>query len=200
MKLYIATGNAHKVEEISAVLKLKCPTLEVYSAKALGGMPDVEEDGDTLEANSLIKANALKEKSPADAWVLADDTGLFVDALDGRPGIYAARYAGENCSFADNVTKMLGEMQGVPMEKRTAEFQCCLVLLGPDTQKTFLGVCPGKITEKAKGSEGFGYDPIFLPDGETVSFAELSEERKNEISHRGKALEMLSEWLKTLEA
>jgi len=199
MKLYIATGNAHKVEEISAVLKLKCPTLEVYSANALGGMPDVVEDGDTLEANSLLKANALKEKAPEDAWVLADDTGLFVDALDGRPGIYAARYAGENCTFADNVNKMLGEMQGVPVENRSAEFQCCLVLLGPDTKKVFLGVCPGIITEKEKGSEGFGYDPIFLPNGESMNFAELSDARKNEISHRGKALEMLSDWLKSKE-
>jgi len=184
MKLYIATGNRHKVEEISAVLHQKCSDLEVFSAHALGGMPDVEENGETLEENALIKAEALKTKAPWDAWVLADDTGLFVDALDGRPGIFAARYAGEGCTFDDNINKMLGELKGVPLEKRTARFESCLALLGPATEKIFLGVCEGIITEERGGAEGFGYDPIFLPDGELLNFAQLGSIRKNVISHR----------------
>jgi XTP/dITP diphosphohydrolase len=147
----------------------------------------VAEDGESLEDNSLKKARALCEFTNLPA--LSDDTGLFVDALQGRPGIFAARYAGENCTYEDNVRKMLLELSGVPWEKRMALFRTIITIYYPDGHyDQVAGEVFGKITLVPKGEKGFGYDPIFLPAGQERVFAELTLEEKNRISHRGKAL------------
>jgi len=194
--LVIGTGNKHKVQEIAPLLA-GLP----FNLKAAGdyGPFNPAEDGNTLEENAIIKARAAMALSGE--WSLSDDTGLEIDALDGRPGLYAARYAGEGCSFADNVHKVLREMQGVLLEKRTAKFACVIALCRPGHEpQTFRGECSGYIRTDARGTGGFGYDPIFVISGLEKTFAELSAEQKNTVSHRAiatkqcrSALEKLTE-------
>jgi XTP/dITP diphosphohydrolase len=185
-KLIIATGNAHKVEEFE--LLLKGLDFEVVSAKFCGGMPDVDENGATFAANAQIKAEALKAQAPADAWVMADDSGLEVDALDGAPGIYSARYARADASDADNVAKLLNELGAVAKSKRTARFHCVLCLIDPDGHIShYNGNCEGRIDTTAHGSEGFGYDPVFIPEGYKETFGQLGNSVKSQLSHRAKA-------------
>lgn len=185
-KLVIATQNLDKFREVKKALE-GIPW-EIAAAFDFPDAPEVVEDGSTLEENSLKKAKILSAFTGQTA--MADDTGLFIDALDGQPGIYAARFAGEGCSYADNVRKVLEMMKGVEAARRTAVFRTVITIVHPDRdlQQT-VGEVRGSIMEGAQGVRGFGYDPIFRPDGFTKVFAEMSLEEKNRISHRGLAVQ-----------
>jgi len=195
-KIILSTGNIDKIEEIKDILK-DLP-FSIYSKKEVGlGDLEVEEDGDTLEENAIKKAMAISER--VDGIVIADDTGLFVDKLNGAPGVYSSRYAGEDVSYEDNNRKLLKELEGTPSEERTAKFQTVIAIVTEDKKiKTVYGECRGRIGFEVKGSEGFGYDPLFIVDGYGKTFAQLGEEVKNKISHRAKALEKLKKELEKL--
>ena len=183
MSIVISTRNADKLKEIRAILEM--PGLLFKSALDFPEAPRVDEDGDTLEANAVKKATTLAQYCLM--WALADDTGLEVDALGGAPGVYAARYAGPNATYRDNVTKLLAELKGEG--NRTAQFRTVIALsdsLG-NTQVVD-GACPGIIAEAPQGGGGFGYDSIFIPSNSQRTFAEMSFEEKNQVSHRAKAL------------
>lgn len=184
--LIVATGNQGKMKEISEICK-DLP-VSLYSLKDIWSpVPDIPETADTFVGNAELKAQWVLERKSC--WVLADDSGLQIDALDGRPGIYSARYAGEPSDSTKNIAKVLSELDGVPVEKRTARFRCVLALLGPQGEKHIVeGICEGHIDLQPYGKGGFGYDPIFIPKGYTDSFAALESKVKNTISHRGKAL------------
>lgn len=187
-QLIIATGNPHKVEEFE--LLLEDLGFEVCSATVCGGMPKVDENGDTFAANAQIKAEALRKLAPTDSWVLADDSGLEVDALDGAPGIYSARYAGADASDGENLAKLLEAIKDVPFAQRTARFRCVLCLIDPDGFIThYDGSCEGCLDVEPRGSEGFGYDPAFIPEGYEQSFGELGEDVKSKLSHRSRAVQ-----------
>jgi len=154
--------------------------------------PDPVEDGETLLENAIIKAQAFSSWSGLPA--MADDTGLMVTALDGAPGVHTARWAGENATFEENMTKVLDQLSGVPTAQRSAEFRCVIALCdGDQVLLTVEEGCPGSITQKVEGSAGFGYDPIFVPQGETRTFAQLEAAEKDAVSHRGRALRRFSE-------
>jgi XTP/dITP diphosphohydrolase len=186
----LATANPHKTEEMRAVLG----PLGVQLLDRPLEVPDVDETGDTLEANALLKARALVEAT--DRAAIADDTGLFVDALDGRPGVRSARYAGEAASYDDNVTKLLAELDGVN-EPRRARFVTVIAVAFPDGSSFSVeGALPGVITRLRAGDQGFGYDPVFIPDdADGRTLAQLTAREKNDLSHRGRALRALVEEL-----
>jgi XTP/dITP diphosphohydrolase len=164
----------------------------VEGAAAIGGMPPVEETAVTFSGNALLKARALQKLAPAGAWVLADDSGLEVQALGGAPGIYSARYAGAGAPDGANTEKLLRELEIIPRAARAARFVCVLALLGPGgEEKIFEGECRGRIGRTLAGGGGFGYDPVFFPDGLDKTFAELGDDVKNKISHRARALQKL---------
>jgi XTP/dITP diphosphohydrolase len=188
MKLVFATNNAHKLKEVRSALQ----EIEILSLAEADFEGEIPEDHDTLEANSHQKASYILEHTGFDCF--ADDTGLEVDALNGAPGVYSARYAGENCTFLDNVNKLLREMQG--KENRAARFRTVVTLLLDGELYQFEGVCEGQITREPAGAGGFGYDPIFKPAGYDVTFAELDLAEKNRISHRGLAVQKLVEFLR----
>lgn len=190
-KLVFATNNQHKLEEARAIL---AGQFEVVSLAEIGCHDEIPETADTLEGNSLIKARWVKEKYGYDCF--ADDTGLMVEALDGAPGVYSARYAGEHCTFADNVNKMLFEMTG--KKNRKAYFATVISLILNGETKTFEGRVDGTIATEAHGNGGFGYDPIFIAEETGRSFAEMAPEEKNAISHRGRAMRKLAEYLANL--
>lgn len=192
-KLILSSGNPHKVDELKKILANL--EIQVLTKDEVGqGELDVIEDGDTLEANALKKARALAEK--VEGIVLADDTGLFVDALNGEPGVYSARYAGEECSYEANNAKLLGALAGVAPEKRTARFKTVIALIDEKGAEYIIeGVCEGRILDEKKGSAGFGYDPLFLPEGYEQTFAELGEDIKNKISHRARAIYLMRDKL-----
>lgn len=195
-KLVVSTGNQHKVEEIKNILKGL--SIEVVSKKdvGLGGL-DVIEDGETLEENSLKKAKALADL--LDYMVLADDSGLFVEILNGEPGVYSSRYAGEEGNDKKNNIKLLNQLKGIPLEKRDAKFKSVIALITEDKEIIIVnGECKGKIGFEPKGNNGFGYDPLFTPEGYDNTFGELGEEIKNKISHRAKALEKLKKVLENI--
>ncbi|NCG08656.1 MAG: RdgB/HAM1 family non-canonical purine NTP pyrophosphatase [Verrucomicrobia bacterium] len=194
MQILIATGNAHKVVELEQLLAgLK---VQVDSAARVGGMPEVEESGTTFEANAKLKADALRALAPKEAYVLADDSGLEVDYLEGAPGVYSARYAGPNADDAANRDKLIAALAGVNPVQRTARFRCVLCLLTPiGATQYFEGSCEGVITAQASGSEGFGYDPIFVPEGYRETFGELGEAVKSRLSHRAHAVQALRDFL-----
>jgi XTP/dITP diphosphohydrolase len=194
MKLLLATGNPHKVREISEILD--DPGLELLSLKDIPGLRHAEEDGSTLEENARKKASQAAESSGL--WALADDTGLEVDALGGAPGVHAARYAGEGCSFADNVRKLLRALDGVPRERRCAAFRCVVALCGPGGEHLSEGRLEGLILDKEAGSGGFGYDPVFFVPSAGKTLAEMSALEKNRISHRAMALRGVAPRLKEL--
>jgi len=198
MRVYLATGNEHKVEELRGLLT-DCP-VALYSAKACGGMPEVIEDGETFAANAMIKAKALLAQAPVGAWVLADDSGLEVDFLGGAPGVRSARYAGEGATDQQNVAKLLSAMNGQPaLKSRAARFRCVLCLLSSDGAATFFeGACEGTIARAPTGKTGFGYDPVFIPQGFHASFAKLGAAAKAELSHRALAVAALRAHLKAL--
>ncbi len=184
-KILIATKNEGKVKEISELVK-DLP-VEFLSLADIADSADVVEDGETFEENALKKARGL-------AWItglvtLADDSGLCVDALDGRPGVLSARYAGETASDEEKCIRLLEEMRDVPGSKRAARFVCVLALVGPKgEEKIFRGVCEGRILRELRGTQGFGYDPIFFYEEAGCTFAEMDRQSKNEVSHRGRAL------------
>ena len=183
MKLVIATRNKHKLEEIRAIFSLGA--LELSSALDFPDIPDVVEDGLTFEDNAIKKAVTLARATGC--WALADDSGLEVEALDGRPGVYSARYAGEPADYEANNRKLLAELQG--QSNRRARFRCVVALADPSGKtRVVQGRCDGTIIDRPRGRAGFGYDPLFVPDGYTETFAEMSAELKNRISHRARAL------------
>ena len=192
-KLIFATGNQNKMREIKAILADM--DVEVLSMKEAGIDIDIVEDGKTFEENALIKARAVSKAG--NALALADDSGLEVDALNGEPGIYSARYMGEDTSYDIKNMNIIERLEGVPDEKRTARFVCAMAAVFPDgTEQTFVKTMEGRIGYKIAGENGFGYDPIFfLPEYGKTS-AEISPEEKNAISHRGKALRAMEEYLK----
>lgn len=184
LQIVAATGNAHKVEEMQAIL---APLgIEVLSAKAVGGMPDVDEDGDTFAANAIKKA--VETAQILGRPVLADDSGLDVFALGGEPGIFSARYAGEGGNDGRNVRKLLDRLDG--QADRAARFVCVIALASPTGLiGTAEGEVRGRIIHEPRGDHGFGYDPVFVPEGFDQTFAELPGEVKNRFSHRGNALQ-----------
>ena len=209
-KLAIATRNAHKVKELRVLLgdEFKVQTLDDFPSA-----PALPESAGSFAGNATLKVLTLAqwigaslESVDAEQYVVADDSGLEVDALDGAPGVHSARYASldeNNSSDADNNTKLLSELESVPAEKRAARFVCQIALAKivgrDDTPEAHLfeGVCEGHIAETARGEQGFGYDPLFIPGGYEQTFGELGAETKNELSHRAKALAKMIKWLKS---
>jgi len=192
-KIILSSGNKHKINEIKDILK--DTIFDVVSKDDLGYLDfDVEEDKDTLEGNAFKKAEELHKL--VKGIVIADDTGLFVDALNGDPGVYSARYAGEPVSYKDNNKLLLKNLEGVPMEKRTATFKTVMAVVLEDGSRLMAeGECKGKIAFEERGTNGFGYDPLFIVDGWNKSFSEMTEEEKNQVSHRANALMNLKEKL-----
>lgn len=188
-RLVFATHNKNKLEEIRNILN----NYEVVGLRDIGCMEDIVEDSDTLQGNAKIKADFVTNNFHMDCF--ADDTGLEVEALDGAPGVYSARYAGEGCSYHDNVVKMLAAMKG--KENRKARFRTVIALNLNGKQYFFEGIVNGQILTEEHGNGGFGYDPIFQPDGFEETFAEMSMEVKNKISHRGRAVQKLVEFLQS---
>ena len=195
MKIVVATTNRHKVWEIYLVLKdLK---IDLVSLETLSNISLPVEDQHSFKGNALKKARAVAKQTGM--AVLADDSGLEVDALSGRPGIYSARYAGENATDEENNQRLLKELTGVPHKKRRAHYTCVIALILPSgEEKTFRGRCDGIITTEKRGVGGFGYDPLFYLPRFKKTMAEISVERKNKISHRGRALTRLMIHLSTL--
>ena len=185
-RLVLATANPDKARELAALLEGFDVALRPH------GLPDVEETADTLEGNARLKAAAVMEATGELA--VADDTGLEVDALDGRPGVRAARYAGPGATYADNVAKLLGELEGAPAERRRARFRTVAVALFPDGREVVAdGTVDGTIADVPRGDAGFGYDPVFVPDGgDGRTFAQMTTAEKSAVSHRGKALRALA--------
>ena len=189
MKLVFATNNRHKLNEVRAIVGDR---VEVLSLNDIDCHDDIPETADTLQGNALIKAHYIYEKYGVDCF--ADDTGLEVEALDGAPGVYSARYAGEECDSEANMHKLLHNLTG--KNNRNAQFRTVIALIIKGEEKLFNGIVKGTITEEKMGDSGFGYDPIFIPEGFSESFAQMSSEQKNSISHRYRATEQLSNYLK----
>ena len=195
--VYLATGNAHKVQELSQMIGRENLPVRIADAGELGGMPEVRENANTFAGNAALKARALLDRIGWGNYALADDSGLEVDALRGGPGIYSSRFAGPNAADGDNLSKLLQSLQGVEDENRGAQFTCCLVLADADGDLLeFPGVCRGRIIGEPLGEGGFGYDPVFVPDGYEQTFAQLGAGVKSRISHRARAMARLTEWMK----
>jgi len=192
----LATGNAHKVAELQALADAYRPRVRIRGAREVGGMPPVVENAGTFAGNAAKKARVLHLVHPT-AWVLADDSGLCVDALDGEPGVESANYAGQAAPGEANIAKLLRALDGVPTVRRGAHFVCVLYVLLPDGREFgFKGQVDGVILKEPHGEGGFGYDPVFMPAGHRKSFAELGADVKNTISHRGVAWAKLCKWLR----
>jgi XTP/dITP diphosphohydrolase len=200
MRLYLASGNAHKAAEFQAMAGAAPGNaglaIEVVSAAAVGGMPEVVEDTGTFAGNARKKALALRALLRGDEWALADDSGLCVDALGGAPGVESAYYAGPEGDPAANLRKLVGAMQGTQDPGRGAFFVCVLMLAGPGgITRSFEGRCMGRLAPSPRGAGGFGYDPLFVPDGYGQTLAEMAPEMKNRLSHRGRAWAECAGWL-----
>ena len=191
MKIVFATNNLHKLDEIR---KAVGNNHEIVSLKEIGFEEEIPETHDTLEGNASEKAFHIYNKYKLNCF--ADDTGLEIDALNGDPGVYSARYAGENPSFDDNMNKVLEKMEG--QINRSSKFRTVISLIIDGKETQFEGICPGTIMTKRYGTEGFGYDPIFMPDGYQETFAEMDLSIKNKISHRGLATKKLIDFLNKL--
>lgn len=187
--LVFATNNAHKLEEVRAILG---NDFQIASLKEIGCHDDIPETADTLEGNAMQKAQYIKDKFGMDCF--ADDTGLEVEALNNAPGVFSARYAGPGHDSEANMKKLLHEMEG--KENRKARFRTVIALLLDGKEYTFEGIVKGNIIEEKRGGSGFGYDPIFVPEGYDLTFAELGNDIKNKISHRAEAVKKLSAFLK----
>lgn len=197
-KLVFATHNQHKIYEVTEILnrQLKKPeddaaAWEIASLSDLGFTDDIPETADSLEGNALLKAMHIVTRYDVDCF--ADDTGLEVEALDGRPGVFSARYAGESKNFDDNINKVLGELQGI--NNRKARFRTIVALVLSGQVYYFEGIINGWLIHEKHGSAGFGYDPIFIPDGYDKTFAEMTLDEKNKISHRAQAIGKLCNFL-----
>lgn len=201
MDILLASHNKKKMAELKAILERDLPGLSVHSLDEVNLFEDIVEDGEVFEDNALIKARAaraaaLREGHP-DWYCLGDDSGLAVDALNGAPGVYSARYAGGHGDDAANNACLLRNMENVPDEQRTAQFVCCIACVKPDgTELTVRGVCEGVILRDFRGEGGFGYDPLFCIPALGKTFSELTAQEKNAISHRGRALEAMAKALK----
>jgi XTP/dITP diphosphohydrolase len=189
MELVFATNNRHKLEEVQSLLGNE---IKLLSLKEIGCFDEIPEDFETLKENAAQKARYIFDKYKINCF--ADDTGLEIDALNGEPGVYSARYAGESCSFDDNMNKVLEKMQGI--ENRKACFKTVIALIIDGKEYYFEGQVNGEMLKEKTGSDGFGYDPIFKPEGFDLSFAQMSLDEKNKISHRARATEKLVEFLK----
>ncbi|RTY74122.1 non-canonical purine NTP diphosphatase [Flavobacterium sp. LS1R10] len=190
MQLVFASSNKNKIFELQSMLP---KTITIVSLESIGCLEDIPETSETIEGNAIQKANYITEKYGCDCF--ADDTGLEVHSLNGAPGVYSARYAGEQRNANDNMTKLLDAL--LDKEDRKAQFKTVIALNLNGKQYLFTGIAGGEITLKKTGNQGFGYDPIFQPDGYQETFAELSLDIKNKISHRGKATQKLIHFLKT---
>ena len=190
--LLIASRNSHKAEEITSLIG---NYFKIADLSGLPEAPEVEETGSTCLENATLKAIAISEF--AAGLVLADDSGLEVDALEGRPGVHSARFAGAGADDSSNNLKLLAELSGIPPEKRTARFRCVMVVAeGGRVLANFTGVVEGRLLGAPRGEAGFGYDPLFVPKGYSQSLAELGAEVKNTLSHRARALEQVVNWLR----
>lgn len=189
MKLVFATNNRHKLQEVKDILGSR---VEVLSLAEIGCHDDIPETGATLEENALIKARWVSEKYNCNCF--ADDTGLEVEVLNGAPGVYSARYAGEECNSEANMQKLLYNLTGE--NNRNAQFRTVIALIINNREFTFDGIVKGTISTGKMGEAGFGYDPIFVPEGYSQSFAQMGSEEKNRISHRYRATEKLSKYLR----
>ncbi|MFA5352843.1 MAG: XTP/dITP diphosphatase [Thermodesulfovibrionales bacterium] len=198
MEIVLATRNAKKVEEMNRILGGM--DITILSLDAFPSCPEVEEDRDSFEGNAVKKALTVARHTGK--ATMADDSGLEVDALNGAPGVLSARYAGEAATDADNVAKLLREMEEVPGDRRSARFRCCIALAvpgvegSPERVETFSGAVEGRIGREPRGKKGFGYDPLFYPEGYEMTFAEMPAHEKDGLSHRGNALAGLKDYLK----
>jgi XTP/dITP diphosphohydrolase len=205
MKLYLASANPHKAAEFRALAdplgSARPPgaagaRIQIGSAADVGGMPAVVEDAGTFAGNAWKKARALRGRLPAGGWSLADDSGLFVEALGGAPGVESAHFAGPHAGAAANLAKLVDAMRDVPDGRRAAEFVCVLALSGPgNVERLFEGRCAGRLIREPRGRGGFGYDPLFVPEGFEMTLAEMSPEQKNRVGHRGRAWVACAAWL-----
>jgi XTP/dITP diphosphohydrolase len=191
MKIVFASNNKNKIQEIQSMLPYN---IQIVSLESIGCFEEIPETAATIEGNAILKANYISEKYGLDCFT--DDTGLEVDSLDGKPGVYSARYAGEQRNADDNMNKLLEELLVKP--NRNAQFKTVIALNFQGKQHLFEGIASGEITLEKMGTGGFGYDPIFKPKGYKNTFAELSLEVKNEISHRGKATKALLDFLQNI--
>ncbi len=194
MDIVLATKNRKKIGEIKKILNAIGADCRVYTFDDFPAYQDVEEDGETFEANAVKKALHVSAHTGMPA--IADDSGLEVDALKGAPGVLSARYAGEPANDGSNLVKLLREMKDIPLGKRGARFVCCIAIASRGDVRTFPGYVKGRIGFEPKGKKGFGYDPVFYPEGYERTFAEMSEDEKNAISHRGMALKELQKYPK----
>ena len=200
MKLILASRNKKKIREMEALLSKYVDGVQILSLDDIGFEGDIEENGETYEENALIKARTAVEASENRYAAIADDSGLSVDALNGAPGVYSARYAGGHGDDAANNALLLQNLAATPAAERRARFVCCIACVYPDgTSFTVRGETEGLIIDQARGEGGFGYDPYFYYEPFGKTFAELSAEQKNAISHRGKAVEKLAERLTAAE-
>ena len=189
MKLVFATNNKNKILEVQQLLPA---SIEIISLESIGCFEEIPETADTIEENAIMKANYITEKYGYDCF--ADDTGLEVETLNGEPGVYSARYAGEQRDADDNMNKLLHNLEN--KTNRKAQFKTVIALNLNGKQQLFTGIAAGEITLEKSGNQGFGYDPIFKPEGYNLTFAQLSMEEKGKMSHRGKATEQLIDFLK----
>lgn len=187
-QIVFATNNKHKLEEMRAIVG---KNFEILSLSDIGCHEDIPETGNTFEDNALMKARYIKEKYGYDCF--ADDSGLEVTALNNAPGVFSARYAGEPSDSLRNIEKLMSNMQG--KTERSARFRTSIALLYNGEEHLFKGVIEGKIIDTLRGDKGFGYDPVFVPDGYDITFAEMSSEEKNSISHRARATKELVDFL-----
>lgn len=192
-KIIIATHNKDKLSEMKQ--KLDSLDIKVFSLFDFPEIKDIPETGETLNENAMIKAKTVFELTGIPA--LSDDTGLEVDALNGQPGVYSARWAGENCSYQDNVDKMIDEIKSIPKDSRQAQFRTVMAFVDQKMEHLESGCIKGEILDESKGVGGFGYDPVFYIPMERKTFAEMSKVEKGKISHRGKALAKIVNFLKT---
>lgn len=201
-RFYLASNNAHKAAEFAALAQVSGLPVTIASAREIGGMPPVTEDAGSFVGNARKKARALHARlaagtTRAEAGVIADDSGLCVDVLDGGPGVESAYYAGPAGDPAANLARLVEVMRDVPDERRGAHFMCVLfVITAAGEELIFEGVCGGSLRREPRGSAGFGYDPLFVPDGFAQTYAELGEAVKNRISHRARAWARLAEWVR----
>ena len=187
-ELVFVTNNKHKLKEISAIIGDK---ISILSLSDIGCNDEIEENADTIEGNASLKSRYIWDKTGRNCF--ADDTGLLIDALNGRPGVKSARYAGDDCIPENNIRKVLKELEGIG--ERKARFKTVISLIIDGREIQFEGIVEGTIIQEKRGTDGFGYDPVFLPDGYDQTFAEMEADEKNRISHRGRASQKLIDYL-----